>query len=1514
MVQSKYIKIRLGIGAVWLLLLLMISKSATAQIAAAEYYVDTDNGEGSNTAISSPVDGAWDENSEEVSINLDAGVLSIGQHVVYVRFQDNSGTWGTPKGTVFRVSDAQEIVFEITEAEYFINSDPGPGNGVAFTTTSDGGFGDFLETVTSEVDLSGVTLNEGRNEIFVRFKDVNGQWGDARGQTFIASDQAVQEFTISGAEYFIDSDVAPGSGTAIAAPADGAWDEKVEELNLDIDLPGLSEGRHTIFTRFQKSNGSWGAKRGFTFTVQDGEEEALTIIGAEYFVNDDPGVGNGDPLPAPIDGAFDEAIEELEASFNVDGLGVGLHFVYFRVQGSNGKWGPARGIPFRVEDIVFIDQAEYFFDSDPGQGNGTPITVSKDGNFDSDFEEIDLDIDMSTTGLEVGLHTMYIRFKNSKGEWSNPSSRQITVETRPSIAISVDTLQFDSIVEGDSLTQTFTVMNEGDAELNITNITSNLPDFTISPTTGSIDANSSDQLTFTVKYKPVSAGSKNGIISILNNDRTETIRVLGNAIAREPIMDISVTEVDFGTVLVGDSVAQQFAIYNTGYDVLNLSNISVNSDEFRVSPNTGSLNEGVTLTDSLVINVAIVPTTEGSKSATLSIGGNVPTQQISLAANAVLNPEPTISLSSDSIAFGSVEIDESKQITLELRNLGTNTLEVTSFNISGSAFSGSLDLPANIERGTPLQVPITFTPSSASSFSGGIEIVSNDASNSTVNVVLSGEGTVGPPEKILTVNPDSLDFGLVTVNETTKQSITLINSGNATLKVTGINSDNSSFFVENAPTSQNPIFIAAESSEDIDISFAPSQGGETLFTGTLAISSDRTDSNNPLTIKVRGTGVDQPTPNIQLSTRQLDFGELKLGESDTKTFEITNGGNADLNVTDIFTNETDFTILSPSNKTFVLTPGATRDIVVQFEPTEVRVFTNLLSITNSDNIGTEQLDLLGRGVTLSTGVDSTETRTEDVVVNSGDAIPINISPTGLGNNGSVFVYYKSGGGGTVSSYTKESMLAGAGGTYSLSLPANISTSNGVSYWFEVSDGTNTVTSPEVNPNLNPYTISVEVADGIVRTAPQPAGSEQNFYRLISVPLVDGSNTVSSVLSNFGEAGIENWRLFRWQSGSYVEHSEGGFEGFAPGRGYWFITSSVGSIQTGSGQSAPTDENFSIFLQPGWNMIGSPFTYDTDWSNAVIPSTVDNLWGYDGSGFTNITTLKPWEGYFINNSSNNPEELLLSPIVSGGGSAKEVSSLPFEHEGAWGIQLKAKSGLVEDNYNFIGSTDLAEDQKDGLDQVNAPNQPGEFLSLGIINDNVHFKKLSVDARKPNLEGHVWDFEILSNSSDEYIRIEALLNGELPSNFKLVAFDKDQQTVWPLDPTQINNKTIRSGIGAEIKRSFRIVAGTEGFIAEHNLGIKDIPSVFELKNNYPNPFNPSTTIVFGLPEASVVTIEVFNTLGQKVATLINNEMEAGYHDFIWDASRVASGVYFYRMNAKSLNSDTRFSQIQKMTLVK
>ena len=89
---------------------------------------------------------------------------------------------------------------------------------------------------------------------------------------------------------------------------------------------------------------------------------------------------------------------------------------------------------------------------------------------------------------------------------------------------------------------------------------------------------------------------------------------------------------------------------------------------------------------------------------------------------------------------------------------------------------------------------------------------------------------------------------------------------------------------------------------------------------------------------------------------------------------------------------------------------------------------------------------------------------------------------------------------------------------------------------------------------------------------------------------------------------------------------------------------------------------------------------------------------------------------------------------------------------------------------------------------------------------------------------------------------------------------------------------------------------------------LPETFSLDRAYPNPFNPVTTLSFALPIETEVSLKVYNLQGREVMSLVNGNMEAGYHSVVWNADAHASGVYFVKMVAGS------FISTQKLMLVK
>jgi hypothetical protein len=127
---------------------------------------------------------------------------------------------------------------------------------------------------------------------------------------------------------------------------------------------------------------------------------------------------------------------------------------------------------------------------------------------------------------------------------------------------------------------------------------------------------------------------------------------------------------------------------------------------------------------------------------------------------------------------------------------------------------------------------------------------------------------------------------------------------------------------------------------------------------------------------------------------------------------------------------------------------------------------------------------------------------------------------------------------------------------------------------------------------------------------------------------------------------------------------------------------------------------------------------------------------------------------------------------------------------------------------------------------------------------------------------------------------------------------------LDDSKQNNYVY---IFNHLTNAWKFAMNVMGANLKKDIGLNNhdhlIPSDYDLGQNFPNPFNPSTTINFQLPEKKHVSLKIYDIQGTLVTTLVDREMEAGYHTTNWDASGYASGVYFYRFTSGSFNATKR-----------
>ncbi|MBL7872955.1 MAG: gliding motility-associated C-terminal domain-containing protein [Cyclobacteriaceae bacterium] len=394
--------------AYWLLLTayFLIPSSLTAQtILKAEYFFDTDPGNGNGTPITFTPTGG----TVVFTTSIPTTSLSTGFHQLAIRVKETGGLWSEFEHRGFYLTSSTADAANIVAAEYFFDVDPGQGAGISIPVTA-GATTNFVASIPTS------SLTSGFHFLAIRTKGQDGRWSLFEGRGFYITASTSNVPNLTAAEYFFDTDPGQGNGTSIPITP-GA----TANFIASVPTASLAPGFHFVAIRTKGPDGKWGIFESRGFYITSSTTDAPNITKAEYFFDTDPGQGNGTPISITPG-----ATSNFTISLPSAGLTPGFHFLAIRTKGADGQWGifESRGFYFSpiasaASDIV---AAEYYIDGvDPGEGNGSPLTVLTPG------PTINQNFDITINGVPSGARTLNIRAKDSKGIWSQIATQPFNV-------------------------------------------------------------------------------------------------------------------------------------------------------------------------------------------------------------------------------------------------------------------------------------------------------------------------------------------------------------------------------------------------------------------------------------------------------------------------------------------------------------------------------------------------------------------------------------------------------------------------------------------------------------------------------------------------------------------------------------------------------------------------------------------------------------------------------------------------------------------------------------------------------------------------------------------------------------------------------------------------------------------------------------------------------------------------------------------------------------------------------
>jgi len=250
---------------------------------------------------------------------------------------------------------------------------------------------------------------------------------------------------------------------------------------------------------------------------------------------------------------------------------------------------------------------------------------------------------------------------------------------------------------------------------------------------------------------------------------------------------------------------------------------------------------------------------------------------------------------------------------------------------------------------------------------------------------------------------------------------------------------------------------------------------------------------------------------------------------------------------------------------------------------------------------------------------------------------------------------------------------------------------------------------------------------------------------------------------------------------------------------------------------------------------------------------------------------------------------------------------------------ADRSFIINNNNFAGLHPqtievLNKHDREALPLLNSVGE--EFLASGILVMENNIQEPEADlglTERPDLAINNWHDAYLTDPNGplppwqdrNQARVDDPIGAVNVDEFRIFSYSETAESFW----AGINNFSIGDLNWFPEQKELFEAGGTREVTSNEDVEfLSDRPEEFELQQNFPNPFNPSTQITFTLPSASDVRLDVFNTLGQRVATIVNGQRSAGTHTVSFDASNLSSGMYLYRIQAEN------FSQVKKMMLIK